>query len=209
MTKAIIDISAKTVEEAIQKAALELGVSRDEIDYEVVDSGSKGLLGFIGTKDAQIRAWKKETKASLVLDFLEPIFAKLGVNPDYKEEEKDGIFWMSFSGTGMGRMIGRRGETLDALQYLTNLAVNGKREEKIRIVLDVEGYRQSREETLAALAHKMADRAKKSGRSIALEPMSPHERRIIHMALQNEKGIQTLSEGEEPARRVIIAPKHR
>ena len=106
-------------------------------------------------------------------------------------------------------MIGRRGETLDALQYLTNLAVNGKREEKIRIVLDVEGYRQSREETLAALAHKMADRAKKSGRSIALEPMSPHERRIIHMALQNEKGVQTLSEGEEPARRVIIAPKHR
>ncbi len=204
----VIEISAKTLEEAIHKALDELNATKEEIDYEVIDSGSKGLLGIIGSKNAQIKAWKRETTGSLAMDFLTPIFAKLGVNPSVKEEEKEGMFWLSFSGTGMGRMIGRRGETLDALQYLTNLAVNGKTEEKIRIVLDVEGYRQSREETLAALARKMADRAKKSGRSVALEPMSPHERRIIHMTLQNEKGVQTLSEGEEPARRVVIAPKH-
>lgn len=98
---------------------------------------------------------------------------------------------------------------MDALQYLTNLAVNGRREDKIRIILDVEGYRQSREETLAALAKKTADRARRTGRSVALEPMSPHERRIIHIALQNDASVQTLSEGEEPNRRVIVAPKRK
>lgn len=206
----VIEVQGKSLEDALQKAQSQLGVEKDDMEYEVIDSGSKGILGIIGAKSALIKAWKRQvSQGAAALEFLQPIFEQLGVHPLCNEELRDGILWLSFSGNGMGRVIGRRGETLDALQYLTNLAVNGRREDKIRIILDVEGYRQSREETLAALAKKTADRARRTGRSVALEPMSPHERRIIHIALQNDPSVQTLSEGEEPNRRVIVAPKRK
>ena len=123
-------------------------------------------------------------------------------------EEREGIVWITFHGKGLGAIIGRRGETLDALQYLTNLAVNRQFEEKTRIVLDVEGYRAEREKTLANLARKMADKARRSDRDVILEPMSPHERRIIHIALQDAEGVKTVSVGEEPYRKVIIKRVH-
>jgi len=137
--------------------------------------------------------------------FLDPIFSGLKVKPQQDLQIKDGIIWLVFSGPGLGCLIGRRGETLNALQYLTNLAINRNRKEHTRLVLDVEGYRAGREETLIALAKKMAEKAVRSGRRVELEPMNPHERRIVHIALQNDKRVDTMSLGEEPYRRVVIA----
>lgn len=141
--------------------------------------------------------------------FVEPIFAELGAAPEYHTEIREGILWIILSGEKLGLLIGRRGETLNAIQYLANLAVNRKRGERVRLVLDVEGYRESREQTLQALAKKMADKAVRSGRRVELEPMNPHERRIVHIALQNDKRVETASHGEEPYRRVVITAKRR
>jgi len=199
-----IEKSAKTVDEAVNLACQELGVSRESVEYVVLDPGSKGVLGLFGGKEAVVRVTLPDNPGEDAVAFLRPIFDKLRVKPSYKVEKKDDSLWISFSGTGLGAIIGRRGETLDALQYLTNLAVNRRFDEKTRIILDVEGYRQSREETLTRLAHKMADKARRSGKDVMLEPMSPHERRIIHIALQDEPGVRTFSLGEEPYRKVVI-----
>lgn len=139
--------------------------------------------------------------------FLRPIFGKLKCNPQIEHNVRDGILWLSITGANLGLLIGRRGDTLNSLQYLTNLAVNKHRAEHVRLVLDVEGYRASREETLTVLAHKMADKAVRTGRRVEFEPMNPHERRIVHLALQNDKRVDTGSRGEEPYRRVVISKK--
>lgn len=141
--------------------------------------------------------------------FLDPIFAKLGIAPEIIPEVKEGILWLTVRGDDLGILIGRRGETLNSLQYLVNLAVNKRRHEHARLVLDVEGYREGREETLTALARKMAEKAVRSGRRVELEPMNPHERRVVHIALQEDKRVDTVSHGEEPYRRVVINPKNR
>lgn len=141
--------------------------------------------------------------------FLDPIFAKLGIAPEITPEVKEGILWLTVRGDDLGILIGRRGETLNSLQYLVNLAVNKRRHEHARLVLDVEGYREGREETLTALARKMAEKAVRSGRRVELEPMNPHERRVVHIALQEDKRVDTVSHGEEPYRRVVINPKNR
>ena len=141
--------------------------------------------------------------------FLDPIFAKLGVAPEIIPEVREGILWLTVRGDDLGILIGRRGETLNSLQYLVNLAVNKRRHEHARLVLDVEGYREGREETLTALARKMAEKAVRSGRRVELEPMNPHERRVVHIALQEDKRVDTVSHGEEPYRRVVINPKNR
>ncbi len=200
----IVEKAAKTVDAAIELALEELGAKREEVDYEVLDPGSKGVLGLFGGKEARVRVTVQNNPGEDAIAFLEPIFRKLRVHPTHSIEKKEGSLWICFSGNGLGAIIGRRGETLDALQYLTNLAVNRQFEEKTRIILDVEGYRQSREETLSALARKMADKVRRTGKDVMLEPMSPHERRVIHMALQDENGIRTFSLGEEPYRKVVI-----
>ena len=141
--------------------------------------------------------------------FLDPIFAKLGVEPEITPQVREGILWLVIRGADLGILIGRRGETLNSLQYLVNLAVNKRRHEHARLVLDVEGYREGREETLTALARKMAEKAVRSGRRVELEPMNPHERRVVHIALQEDKRVDTISHGEEPYRRVVINPKNR
>ena len=145
-----------------------------------------------------------EALAAEAKAFLAPIFTKMQTNPNIQIQVKDGNLWLIMSGAGLGSLIGRRGETLNALQYLTNLALNKTRKEHLRIVLDVEGYRAGREETLIALARKMADKAVRIGRRVELDPMNPHERRIVHMALQNDKRVDTTSHGEEPYRRVVV-----
>ena len=139
--------------------------------------------------------------------FLQGIFVKMKVNPLCRVSEEDGSLLLSYSGKDLGILIGHHGETLNALQYLTNLAVNQKSEETPRIVLDVENYRKGRERTLTALAKRMADEAVRTGRRIELEPMNPYERRIVHMALQEDPRVETLSQGAEPRRQVIICKK--
>ncbi|MGI6361619.1 MAG: RNA-binding cell elongation regulator Jag/EloR [Bacillota bacterium] len=143
------------------------------------------------------------------LAFMEPILAKMKLNPTHESKVKDNILWISFFGVGLGSLIGRRGETINSLQYLTNLIINRGKEEHTRIVFDVEGYRKSRKKTLHNLARKMADQAVRSGRRLELDPMNPHERRIIHMALQDDKRVDTLSCGDEPYRRIVIVKKRK
>lgn len=232
-----IEKTAKTVDEAIDKALSELNVSMDEADVEILETGSKGIFG-LGGKDAKVRVTVKDddepaqTAASvsiveevpdfgkslsvtgddsevskIALDFLQGIFDYLKVNPDIAVERKEESLWLTMTGNNLGVIIGRRGETLDSLQYLTNLVVNRKVTEKQRIILDVEGYRKTREETLKELADKMAVKALKMNGPLRLEPMNPHERRIIHMTLQGDERVETYSEGEEPFRRVVIKKK--
>ncbi len=198
--------TAKTVREALDLALAELGIGLEDAEYEILEMPKSGIWG-LGSKEARVRVTTEENAARVAIAFLEPVLAKLGAKATCAVEEKEDFLWISYVGENMGRVIGRRGETLNALQYLVNLAVGKNLTKKPRIILDVEGYRQSRTETLAALAKKVANKVKRTGRDVMLEPMSPYERRIIHMTLQEDAFVQTLSQGEEPARRVVITKK--
>lgn len=206
-----IEIAAKTVSEAITEACQKLGVTSDRLDYQVVDEGSAGFLG-IGSKPAIIKAAVMNEEISVedkAKKFLNDVFAAMNmtvvVNVKYDEnsEEMD----IDLSGDDMGVLIGKRGQTLDSLQYLVSLVVNKEVENYIRVKIDTENYRERRKETLENLAKNIAYKVKRTRRSVSLEPMNPYERRIIHSALQNDKYVTTYSEGEEPFRKVVVALK--
>ena len=206
-----VEVSAKSVNEAITEACRKFGVTSDRLDYEVVEEGSNGFLG-IGSKPAVIKAAVKVEEFSieeLAKNFLNDVFAAMNmivaVDVKYTEEERN--MDINLSGDEMGVLIGKRGQTLDSLQYLVSLVVNKEVEEYVRVKVDTEDYRQRRKETLENLAKNIAYKVKKSRRPVSLEPMNPYERRIIHSALQNDKYISTHSEGEEPFRRVVVTLK--
>ena len=206
-----IEISAKTVSDAITEACQKLSVTSDRLDYEVVDEGSAGFLG-IGARPAVIKAAVKEEEMSVsqcAEKFLNDVFAamKMNVSVDinFKEEEKS--MDIDLSGEEMGILIGKRGQTLDSLQYLVSLVINKKSEDYIRVKVDTENYRARRKETLENLAKNIAYKVKRTKRPVSLEPMNPYERRIIHSALQSDKYVTTHSEGEEPFRRVVVTLK--
>ena len=207
-----IKVSAKTLEEAITKACIELGAASDDIEYEILETGSNGILG-IGARPYVISAKLKEIpEASLedkALEFLSSVFEgmRMDVSIDISLDEENRELSINLSGDDMGVLIGKRGQTLDALQYLTGQVVNKNQNEYIRVKLDTENYRERRMETLETLAKNIAYRVRRTRRPIALEPMNPYERRIIHSALQNEKDVLTRSEGEEPYRHVVICYK--
>ena len=206
----MITVTAKTVNDAITQASLQLGVSSDRLQYEVIEKGSAGILGgLIGAKPAVIRAKKIETIDDKATDFLKDVFGAMGISVDVdvkmNEEEKE--MEINLSGDEMGILIGKRGQTLDSLQYLVSLVVNKESEDYLRVKLDTENYRERRKETLETLAKNIAYKVKRTRRSVSLEPMNPYERRIIHSALQNDKYVFTRSEGEEPFRHVVIALK--
>lgn len=248
---------AKTVEEAITNATVSLGITSDELDYEVVEKGSSGFLG-INSKNAVINVWKKadaikeeeakkaaeekvnkeaEAKApannesvnvdkkseksskEYVVDphafeeakkFLDEVFSSMNLEVEISSsiDEENNILEIELKGPEMGVIIGKRGQTLDSLQYLTSLAVNRKVENHTKIKLDTEDYRRRRKETLENLAKNTAYKAKRNKRSVSLEAMNPYERRIIHSALQDDKYVTTHSEGEEPYRHVVVVPKN-
>ena len=200
--------TGKTIEEAVALALSELGVSIDRINYEVLEAPSRGFLGIIGTKLAKVRVTVKPLDPMQVAqNFLEEIFClmKLEIQIEKIATLDSTIF--NIRGNDLGILIGKHGQTLDALQYLTNLTANRDAETKVRIILDVEDYRQRRTDTLTRLATRMADNVKRRGEKVVLEPMSSNERKIIHMALQNDQRIVTYSEGEEPYRKIVIALK--
>ena len=206
----MITVTAKNVDEAILQASMQLGVSSDRLQYEVVEKGSAGILGgLIGAKPAIIRATKIETIDEKAADFLHDVFGAMGISVDVEsrlnEEEKE--LEINLSGDEMGILIGKRGQTLDSLQYLVSLVVNKESEDYLRVKLDTENYRERRKETLETLAKNIAYKVKRTRRSVSLEPMNPYERRIIHSALQNDKYVFTRSEGEEPFRHVVISLK--
>ena len=261
-----IEVSAKTVDDAITKACIELGVSSDKLDIQVISEGSSGFLGF-GSKPAVIRAGKKPEEEVVVekkevrpekevkeephvkpqqekkevkkevskpakkpaeeskpeirteeeiaamkktaQDFLSGVFGsmELPVEITMEYNQENGSLDIDFAGEDMGILIGKRGQTLDSLQYLTSLVVNKEQKEYVRVKLDTENYRKRRKETLENLARNIAYKVKKTRRPVSLEPMNPYERRIIHSALQNNKFVETYSEGNEPYRHVVVAPK--
>ena len=201
-------ISGKTVDDAINKAIVELMISSDQLEYVIVDRGSSGILG-IGSRPAVIEAWAKETMVSSAESFLQNMFKTMGMEvnliADYNEEER--TLNLDLQGEDMGILIGKRGQTLDSLQYLTSLVVNKNSNEYIRVKLDIENYRERREDSLENLAKGCAAKVKKTRHPITLAPMNPYERRIIHACLQNDRSVVTSSEGEEPYRHVVISLK--
>ena len=254
---AFVEMTAKTVDEAVAKALKELNITADEAVVEVLEEGKKGFLGMF-SKDAKVRVTANEVAAPVVeeiiveevkveaepvveetvveeeapaaneyvareprkyvvndeaiakaREFLQKVFnaMKIEVVMEKFVNKNDGTVTFKLHGADMGILIGKHGQTLDSLQYLTNLVANKNSAERVRVIIDVEDYRDRRIETLNRLAYRLADKVKRSGERVALEPMNPHERKIIHMALQNDRRVTTLSEGDEPYRRVVIELK--
>ncbi len=206
-----IEFSAKTVSEAITDACQKFSVTSDRLDYEVIEEGSSGFLG-IGSRPAVIRAAVKIEKLSVsevAEDFLHNVFnaMNMAVTVDVVYDEDKKTMDIEVSGDEMGVLIGKRGQTLDSLQYLVSLVVNKEVEDYVRVKLDTENYRERRRETLENLAKNIAYKVKRTKRPVSLEPMNPYERRIIHSALQGDKYVTTYSEGDEPFRRVVVALK--
>lgn len=255
-----IEVKAKTIDDAITDALVQLGITSDQLDYEVIEKGSAGILG-LGRKDAVIKARKKvivpekkaepvvekkveaptskkeaapvakeekvektekapaPAKAPVMIDFasleksvkefLSQVFAAMELEVEIltKVDEENKVIDVEFKGPEMGMLIGKRGQTLDSLQYLTNLAVNKQSDSYIKVKLDTEDYRKRRKETLENLAKNIAYKVKRTKRPVSLEPMNPFERRVIHSALQNDKYVSTHSEGEEPYRHVVVTLK--
>lgn len=199
------EFKAKTVEEAITAASLEFGVASEDLDYEVIEKGSTGFLG-LGSKPAVINARKKESFIDDIKEYLDKLFKAMDIetNVNIDFDETEGTMNIDLEGPDMGILIGKRGQTLDALQYLISLFVNKKSESYIRVKLDTENYRARRKDTLENLAKNIAFKVKRTRRTFTLEPMNPYERRIIHSALQNDKYVATRSEGEEPYRKVVV-----
>ena len=203
-----IEVSAKTVDDAITEASSKLGTTSDKIEVEVIEKGSTGFLG-IKSKPAIIKARKKNDTVDNIREFLENVFSAMNmeVTIDIKKAEDDKVYEVELSGKEMGLLIGKRGQTLDSLQYLTNLAVNKHSDGYIKVKLDTEDYRQRRKDTLENLAKNIAYKVKRTKRPVSLEPMNPFERRVIHSALQGDRYVETHSEGEEPFRHVVVTLK--
>ena len=203
-----IEVSAKTISDAITEACQKLTVTSDKLEYEVVDEGSAGFLG-IGSKPAVIKARVKSSVEDTAKDFLKNVFEAmdLTVVVNVKYDEAENYMEVDLSGDEMGVLIGKRGQTLDSLQYLVSLVVNKNAETYIRVKVDTENYRQRRKETLENLAKNISYKVKRTKRPVSLEPMNPYERRIIHSALQNDKYVTTHSEGDEPFRHVVVVLK--
>ena len=197
----------RTVEEAVASALSDLGISKESAVIEVLEEPSKGLFGILGSRPARVRVSIRETSAHRARQFLVNIFEAMNLAVNVEIKEKDNDLLINLSGNGLGILIGRRGETLNALQYLVSLCVNKNQLQKYKVILDVEGYRRRREETLERLALRLAEKAKQRGRNIVLEPMNPQERKIIHTVLQGRNDIYTYSEGEEPFRKIVISPR--
>ena len=257
----MITVTAKTLDEAITKALIQLGTTSDNLEYTVIEKGSAGFLGFIGKKDVVIQAKKKkendlddifsldekkiepvkparehrketpkqdfhqekpcvtadappkeinvEACEKAAVDFLKQVFGAMNmevtIETSYDASERE--LAVNMTGDDMGILIGKRGQTLDSLQYLVSLVVNKESDGYLRVKLDTENYRSRRKETLETLARNIAYKVKRTRRSVSLEPMNPYERRIIHAALQNDKYVVTRSEGEDPFRQVVISLK--
>ena len=195
---------AKSADEAIEFALLELGIEKDDAEIEIIDEGSKGFLG-IGSKDAVVRVTEKLNIEKLAVSFLDSMTSKIVSDVSYDVTYNEKGLKIVMSGDDMGILIGRRGDTLDSLQYLTSLYVNRHSDDYVKVYLDTENYREKRHDTLVRLARRLATQVINTKKSVTLEPMSPNERRIIHSTLQNNKLVTTSSVGEEPNRKVVIS----
>lgn len=200
-----VEKKGKTVEEAVSLALEELGAQREQVTVEILEEGSKGLFGLLGSKGARVKVTVKAEKGAFVKEFVGEISAALGVPMALRVTESEDHIFVDVTGSDAGMLIGRHGQALDSLQYLVNLAAQRVSEDRRRIVVDIEGYRKRREGVLERLALRAAERVKRTGKPVALEAMPSHERRVVHLALQEDGQVETHSEGEEPYRKIIIS----
>lgn len=201
-----VEKSGRTVDEAVAAALVELGIPVGRVTVQVLEEGKGGFLG-IGFRPFVVRVSAKESRSERVGRFLNEVCEAIGLQAQVAVKEDGDYVHVDVTGREAGILIGHHGQTLDALQYLTNLVAGKAGDEGPRVLLDVEEYRKRREETLIRLATRLADRVRRNGEPLELEPMSAHERRVIHLALQDSPSVETSSEGEEPFRRVVIQPK--
>lgn len=205
MTK--ITVSGKTVEEAIRDGLEQLGVPESRVRIEVLEQPSKGLFGLIGSKDAKVSLEVLPDAVERAIDFLNELFETMEQDVTIERNDNGDVVHLNLTGKELGLLIGRRGQTLDALQYLTNIVANRHSDRFLRIILDAENFRERRRQTLEQLSERLAERVVRTGKEIVLEPMTPQERKVIHFRLQNHPKVKTYSKGEEPNRRVVITLK--
>ena len=206
----IVEKSAKTIDDAVSAALAELNTTRENVEIEVLSEGKRGILG-IGSEDAKVRVKMELSPLQKAENYVKSVMDKFGIQVEIKGSFEDETVIIEIVGDSeeVGKVIGRRGDTLDALQYLTSLVVNKGEENYIRVTVDTENYRGKREETLIRLAKRMAGTVARTRKSVTLEPMNPNERRIIHSALQEYRNVTTYSTGVEPNRSVVITTKKR
>jgi len=203
-----VTASGQTVDDAVQSALEQLDISKDQVEIEVIDEGKKGFLGLFGSALAVVKVSEKKNHITETEEYLKEIAKNMGVEIEISTEIEERHVTFQLSGEKIAILIGKRGRTLNSLQYLSQLVLNRYGGQFYSVIVDAEGYRERRKETLIDLAHKMADKAKRMNRKVALEPMPAYERKIIHSVLQGTKNITTYSNGEEPHRHIIISPKH-
>lgn len=202
-----LEMTGKTVDAAVNKALEALNATLEEAEIEVLEDGAKGIFG-LGSKDAKVRVSVPEKgSAEKAKSFVSMILDKMGLDATVTAEENEDTVNLEIEGENMGLVIGRRGDTLDAISYLTTLVANKGQEKHTRIVIDTENYREKRKSTLESLARRMASVAIRQRRNVTLDPMNPYERRIVHEALQGNENITTFSVGDDPYRKVVISPK--
>lgn len=213
MVKSIVK-SGKSIDDAIDIGLSELDLEREFVDIEVIEEPVKRFFGLLGTTDAKVKLTvirqPIDIAKEISQEFLRDIFEKMKIAANFNIQSKKNNLYINIvdiNGDDKGIVIGKRGNTLDSIQYLLSLAVNKKTEKYIRIYLNIGNYREKREDTLKSLARNMADKSKATGRPVKLEPMNPYERRLIHSALQKRKDIKTYSEGKDPYRRIVIESK--
>ncbi len=213
----VVEKSGKTIEEAVQDGLEELGLPLDEVDVEVLEEPSRGILGLVGQRPARVRVRQKGNVVNEISEFFETLIDYTGLEGlSVRSSLEDGTLMFEIDGDDVGVLIGRRGSTLDAVQYIANLVAGnlcrqfddcGNPEERIRVIVDAEGYRRRRATSLERLAKSVAERVKREGREIRLEPMNPMERRIVHLAIQECEGVESFSEGKDPFRYIVVARK--
>ena len=201
-----LEVTAKTTDEAIAEALKTLKVERDDVEITVLDEGSRGILG-IGGRPVKVLVKKAIDPAVMAKNFLNELLEKMQVTAVVQAESSDKELNVNIIGEEKGLLIGKRGQTLDAIQYITNLVVNKGEAQFLNVIVDTENYRKRRRETLETLSHNLARKVKQTKRSVVLEPMSSFERKIIHSALQNDRYVTTRSEGDEPFRNIVIMLK--
>jgi spoIIIJ-associated protein len=202
-----VEKTARSIDDAITEALVDLGITSEEAEIEIIEKGSSGIMSIFSHKSAKVRVYKKSNLEDTAVTFLKDVFSKMNLEVKIDIKLDDNLNMdIELSGSEMGVLIGKRGQTLDSLQYLVSLVVNKESDQYVRVKLDTENYRERRKETLETLAINLANKVKKTGRKFSLEPMNPYERRIIHYKLQDNKFVKTHSEGDEPFRKVIITP---
>ncbi len=203
-----VTATGSTVEEAVQSALAQLETTEEQVEVKIIDEGKKGLFGLFGSRPVIVEVTEKPGAVQSAKNFLQNIVKNMGIDAEIDIDEKDGRNVMfNISGEKMGLLIGKRGQTLNALQYLTQLVANRHSTHYVRVILNPEDYRERRKETLVRLAERLASRAKQLGEPVSLEPMPNYERKIIHTVLAENEDIETVSKGEEPNRYVVIQPK--